>query len=122
MGPLRNNPPESVDFLEVAPENWIGVGGKLGKDFRTANQSFQLFLLRCSQQQDAKPSALLARHIGFVFQQFHLLSGYTALDNVADPHQLENIAEDQPEVVDRLIREELIPWLHRTGDPWREFP
>ena len=34
MGPLRDNPPGSVDFFEVAPENWIGVGGKLGKDFR----------------------------------------------------------------------------------------
>ncbi|MCP4247328.1 MAG: ATP-binding cassette domain-containing protein, partial [bacterium] len=33
---------------------------------------------------DARTSALRARHIGFVFQQFHLLSGYTALDNVAD--------------------------------------
>jgi len=33
---------------------------------------------------DARTSALRSRHIGFVFQQFHLLSGYTALDNVAD--------------------------------------
>jgi putative ABC transport system ATP-binding protein len=33
---------------------------------------------------DRDLSALRARHIGFVFQQFHLLSGYTALDNVAD--------------------------------------
>jgi putative ABC transport system ATP-binding protein len=33
---------------------------------------------------DRQLSALRARHIGFVFQQFHLLSGYTALDNVAD--------------------------------------
>ena len=39
-------------------------------------------------------------------------------DNVADPYQLENVAEAQPEVVQRLIREELIPWLRRTGDPW----
>ena len=39
-------------------------------------------------------------------------------DNVADPYQLENVAADQPEVVDRLTREELIPWLRRTGDPW----
>ncbi len=33
---------------------------------------------------DKKLSALRARYIGFVFQQFHLLGGYTALDNVAD--------------------------------------
>ena len=34
MGPLRDNPPEPVDFFEVAPENWIGIGGKMGKNFR----------------------------------------------------------------------------------------
>ena len=33
---------------------------------------------------DKRLSALRARSIGFVFQQFHLLGGYTALDNVAD--------------------------------------
>ena len=33
---------------------------------------------------DRQLSALRARHIGFVFQQFFLLSGSTALDNVAD--------------------------------------
>jgi putative ABC transport system ATP-binding protein len=33
---------------------------------------------------DRELSALRARHVGFVFQQFHLLNGSTALDNVAD--------------------------------------
>ncbi len=33
---------------------------------------------------DRQLSGLRSRQIGFVFQQFHLLSGYTALDNVAD--------------------------------------
>ena len=33
---------------------------------------------------DRTLSALRSRHIGFVFQQFFLLSGYTAIDNVAD--------------------------------------
>jgi uncharacterized protein (UPF0276 family) len=27
------SPPEGVDFVEVAPENWIGVGGRLGERF-----------------------------------------------------------------------------------------
>ena len=34
MGPLRTHGPGPVDFLEVAPENWMGVGGRLGRSFR----------------------------------------------------------------------------------------
>ena len=37
-----------------------------------------------SELSDKDLSALRSRHIGFVFQQFFLLSGYTAMDNVAD--------------------------------------
>jgi uncharacterized protein (UPF0276 family) len=32
--------PDDVDFLEVAPENWIGVGGRLGKAFRQFTERF----------------------------------------------------------------------------------
>ncbi|VAW72663.1 FIG023677: hypothetical protein [hydrothermal vent metagenome] len=35
MGPLTDHPPEQVGFYEVAPENWIGMGGHWGKQFRT---------------------------------------------------------------------------------------
>ena len=31
---MMQNPPSEVDFLEVAPENWIHVGGALKKKFR----------------------------------------------------------------------------------------
>ena len=31
MDAVVSNPPSGVDFMEVAPENWIGVGGVLGK-------------------------------------------------------------------------------------------
>jgi putative ABC transport system ATP-binding protein len=37
-----------------------------------------------SDLSDRDLSSLRAHHIGFVFQQFHLLGGLTALDNVAD--------------------------------------
>jgi putative ABC transport system ATP-binding protein len=39
---------------------------------------------RVSALSDRELSALRARHIGFVFQQFHLLSSLTTLDNVAE--------------------------------------
>lgn len=34
LKPLRADPPTAIDFLEAAPENWLRVGGKLGKQFR----------------------------------------------------------------------------------------
>jgi uncharacterized protein len=33
MDELMASPPWDVDFMEVAPENWIGVGGALGRKF-----------------------------------------------------------------------------------------
>lgn len=34
LGPLQSVNFECVDFMEVAPENWIDVGGKYGRQFR----------------------------------------------------------------------------------------
>ena len=39
-GPLSEQPPDSVDFYEVAPENWIRMGGKFGKQFRGLTERF----------------------------------------------------------------------------------
>ncbi|NGX15557.1 DUF692 domain-containing protein [Wenzhouxiangella sp. XN24] len=33
MDELMADPPWNLDFMEVAPENWIGVGGALGRKF-----------------------------------------------------------------------------------------
>jgi uncharacterized protein (UPF0276 family) len=35
------NPPAQVDFYEVAPENWMTLGGKLGKQFRAMTERFE---------------------------------------------------------------------------------
>ena len=29
LGPLLDHMPAAIDFMEVAPENWIGAGGRL---------------------------------------------------------------------------------------------
>jgi uncharacterized protein (UPF0276 family) len=34
----------SVDFMEVAPENWIGVGGRFGRQFRALAERYPLIL------------------------------------------------------------------------------
>ncbi|MFT4765801.1 MAG: hypothetical protein ACI9OH_002915 [Oleispira sp.] len=40
LGPLSSVTAENIDFMEVAPENWIGVGGRLGKHFRSFTERF----------------------------------------------------------------------------------
>ena len=35
LTPLESVAPGAIDFMEVAPENWIGVGGRLGRRFRS---------------------------------------------------------------------------------------
>jgi uncharacterized protein (UPF0276 family) len=46
LGPLQSLPPgeleRHVDFMEVAPENWINVGGRLGKALRSFSERFAL--------------------------------------------------------------------------------
>lgn len=39
---LRDNPPEQLDFVEVAPENWIRVGGSRYKAFREVTERYPL--------------------------------------------------------------------------------
>ncbi|MEH6344181.1 MAG: DUF692 domain-containing protein [Bermanella sp.] len=40
MEEMKSLTHENVDFLEVAPENWINVGGRLGKSFREFTERF----------------------------------------------------------------------------------
>ncbi len=46
----------------------------------------------------------------------------TLHDNKEDPYQLRNVADESPDVVERLIEEELTPWLEKTKDPWLAEP
>ncbi len=38
LNELEADFPVGIDFMEVAPENWIGIGGKLGKRFRALTE------------------------------------------------------------------------------------
>jgi uncharacterized protein len=42
LAELLESPPVTVDFYEVAPENWMGMGGRLGKQFRAFTERFPL--------------------------------------------------------------------------------
>lgn len=38
LNEILQNPQPEIDFFEVAPENWITIGGKLGKQFRAMTE------------------------------------------------------------------------------------
>mgnify|MGYP000271225918 FL=1 len=44
LGPLLSMDQGAVDFMEVAPENWIGVGGRYGRKFRSLAERFPIAL------------------------------------------------------------------------------
>lgn len=44
---------------------------------------------------------------------------YILHDNQSDPWQMKNIADTNKELISKLIRDELLPWLEYTGDVWR---
>lgn len=41
LSEILQNPLFDVDFFEVAPENWITIGGKLGKQFREMTEQYK---------------------------------------------------------------------------------
>jgi uncharacterized protein (UPF0276 family) len=44
LGPLLSMDQGAVDFMEVAPENWIGVGGRFGKQFLQLAERYPIVL------------------------------------------------------------------------------
>ena len=42
VGSLLDQPPAQVGFMEVAPENWIGVGGIMGKQFKSLAERYDM--------------------------------------------------------------------------------
>ncbi|MFT6217935.1 MAG: hypothetical protein ACJA2Y_000110 [Cycloclasticus pugetii] len=40
IGPLVEKPPSNIGFYEIAPENWIKIGGRYGKQLRALTEQF----------------------------------------------------------------------------------
>ena len=40
LSEILDQPSDDVGFFEVAPENWMNIGGKLGKQFRSMSERF----------------------------------------------------------------------------------
>ena len=44
MPAFKQLTPTDIDFVEVAPENWIGIGGRYGRLFRDIAERYPVYL------------------------------------------------------------------------------
>ena len=90
IGPLADSFPAGIDFMEVAPENWIDVGGRLGRQFRAVTERAPLvchglslnlggtapldeaFLRKVKQFLDAHDARCYSEHLSYCADDGHL--------------------------------------------------
>lgn len=90
LTPLESVAPGAIDFMEVAPENWIGVGGRLGRRFRSFTERFpfsahglslsiggpepldETFLLKLRRFLDEHGIASYSEHLSYCSDHGHL--------------------------------------------------
>jgi uncharacterized protein (UPF0276 family) len=78
MGPLADVPDTAIDFMEIAPENWIGIGGRFGKQLRQFTERYD-FLCHGLSLSLGGPAALdeaLVRSVKS-FMQEHGIKAYS---------------------------------------------
>ncbi len=78
LQPLSKALPDEVDFFEVAPENWLGMGGRLGKQLRffTERYPFVIHGLSLSLGGPGSLDEELLQRIK-VFMDHHAIRFYT---------------------------------------------
>lgn len=87
---LMASPPDDVDFMEVAPENWIHVGGALAKKLRFFTERYP-FLIHGLSLSIGSPSPLneaLLRDIKVFMQEHNILFYSEHLSYTGDDGQL----------------------------------
>lgn len=90
IGSLADQIPAQIDFMEVAPENWIDVGGRLGRQFRKITEQIPMvchglslniggpapldepFLKRVKQFLDTHNIRVYSEHLSYCADDGHL--------------------------------------------------
>lgn len=121
---LQSGVPSNIDFFEVSPENWVGVGGRLGKQFRRLTERYRFvahglalslggpapldtaFLRDLKQFLDHHDFALYTEHLSFCSDEGHLYDLYPIpFTEQAVRHVAERIRQTQDMLERRIALE-----------------
>lgn len=116
--------PDTIDFFEVSPENWVGVGGQLGKQFRRLTERYRFvahglalsiggpapldtaFLRELKQFLDQHDFALYTEHLSFCSDEGYLYDLYPIpFTEQAVRHVAERIRQTQDMLERRIALE-----------------
>ena len=139
LGPLADQPPAQVGFYEIAPENWIGVGGRYGKQLRAFTERYpfvthglslsiggpaaldETFLHRLKRFLDRHGIATYTEHLSYCSDDGHLYDlmpiPFTA---EAVRHTAERIRRTQ-DILERRIAMENVSYYAAPGQEMEEI-
>jgi len=133
LGPLRSADPVPVDFLEVAPENWMGVGGARGRQFRdlTERQPFvchglslsiggpspldETFLQRLKQFLDRYDIRCYSEHLSYCTDDGHLYDLMPIPFTAEAVHYVAGRVRRVQEILERRIALENVSYYAAPG-------
>jgi len=133
LGPLQSANLDCVDFMEVAPENWIGVGGKYGRQLRSYTERLpftchglslslggpspldETFLRRLKTFLDQNQIVCYSEHLSYCTDEGHL---YDLMPIPFTPEAVHHVAQrirHVQEVLERRIAIENVSYYAAPG-------
>lgn len=137
LGSLADQLPDQVSFLETAPENWINVGGKFGRQFNEVLEHFPLachglslslgspapldedFLIQIKQFLDKHNVEVYSEHLSYCSDEGHL---YDLMPIPFTENAVHYVAKRIKHVQDVLERRIAVENISYYAAPSQEMP
>ena len=137
LGPLRDTPEVAIDFFEIAPENWIGVGGRLGRALRSLTERHpfvchglslslggrdpldETLLARIRRLLDAHGIAIYSEHLSYCADGGHL---YDLMPIPFTPEAVRHVAARIRQTQDILGQRIAVENVSYYAAPGQEMP
>ncbi|MDH5190983.1 MAG: DUF692 domain-containing protein [Gammaproteobacteria bacterium] len=138
MGPLAEESIEPIDFFEIAPENWLNIGGHLGKKFRTFTERYPFlahglslslggpapldedFLGRVKKFLDSHNIPLYTEHLSYCTDNGHLYDLMPIPFTEEAVHYVAGRIQRTQEILERKIAIENVSYYAAPGQEMSE--
>ena len=141
LGPLQDTAAEerAIDFFEIAPENWIGVGGQLGRTLRafTERHPFvchglslslggrdpldETLLAKIRRLLDAHGIAIYSEHLSYCADEGHLYDLMPIPFTDEAVHHVAGRIRQTQEILGQRIAVENVSYYAAPGQAMREI-